>query len=78
MRHMTGQPPAPARLLRGSEVCALLNIGKSTLQPWREDGTLEFVELTPPGAARPAYRYPDTQPAIQRVLAALGRCEAPR
>ena len=74
---MTGPSPDPSRLLRGAEVCQLLNIAKSTLAPWRQAGQLEYVELTPPGAARPAYRYPAAQPAIQRVLAALSRCEAP-
>lgn len=66
---MTGPSSAQPRLLRGRELCALLNIGKSTLQPWRDKGLVEFVEL-PNGD----YRYPENQQAVQRALAALGRC----
>lgn len=58
-----------ARLLTGAEVCELLNIAKSTLQPWRDAGALEAVPLPLGG-----WRYPSTQPLIQRALEALGRC----
>lgn len=65
---MTGPSPDPARLLTGAEVCQLLNIASSTLQPWRESGELEAVPL-PKGR----WRYPSNQPTIARALAALGR-----
>jgi excisionase family DNA binding protein len=65
---MTGPSPAEARLLTGAEVAQLLNIAKSTLQPWRESGELEAVPLP-----RGGWRYPSNQPTIQRALAALGR-----
>lgn len=66
---MTGPSPAPSRLMTAAEVCELLNISKSTVQPWRDAGLLEAVELPSGG-----WRYPSTQPAIQRALEALGRC----
>lgn len=69
---MTGLPPVEpdqARLLTGREVCQLLNISKSTLQPWRVSGLLVAHEL-PNGQ----WRYPEAQDAIQRALEALGRC----
>jgi predicted site-specific integrase-resolvase len=66
---MTGPSPAatPNQLLTGPEVCQLLNIGKSTLQPWREDGALVALELPKGG-----WRYPSNQPLIQRALELLG------
>jgi len=57
-------------LLTGAEVCQLLHISKSTLQPWREDGTLSAVPLGA-GRARKTWRYPKGQPTIQAALAAL-------
>lgn len=68
---MTGPFPAEARLLRAAEVTELLNISSSTLQSWRQGGSLEAVPLPKGG-----WRYPSTQPLIQRALEALGRCTA--
>jgi hypothetical protein len=68
---MTGLPQlltAPT-MLTGTEVCALLNIGSSTLQPWRDKGDLVALEL--PGGG---WRYPSNQPLIQRALALLSGC----
>lgn len=63
------RPDSPnARLLRGSEVCSLLVIGKTTLKRWRDDSLISAVPL-PNGE----YRYPSTEPAIERALRALGR-----
>jgi len=67
---MTGPSPAAMpQYLTGPEVCALLNIGKSTLQPWREDGALVALPL-PKGR----WRYPSNQPLIQRALELLSGC----
>jgi predicted site-specific integrase-resolvase len=57
-----------ARLMTGAEVVQLLNIGKSTLQAWRESGALEAIQLPMGG-----WRYPSNQPTIANALAALGR-----
>lgn len=54
-----------------AEVCALLNISKSTLANWRDAGDVEAVPL-----ARGTWRYPSQQPLIQRALLALGMCTA--
>lgn len=75
---MTGQQPAgtPADssdFLLGRDVCQLLNIGSSTLQPWRDAGLLEFHKL-PNGQ----YRYPKAQRAIRDALEALSRYRAVR
>ena len=52
-----------------AEVCALLNISKSTLALWRDQGAVEALPL-PSGS----WRYPSGQPVIQRALTALGSC----
>lgn len=61
--------PVPAelpQLLTGHQVCQLLNIHRSTLAPWRDQGALEAVPLPNGG-----WRYPTGQPLIQRALAAV-------
>lgn len=65
---MTGPSPAAARMLTAADVCQLLNIGKSTVQAWRDTGALQAVPLPLGG-----WRYPSNQPLIASALQALGR-----
>lgn len=71
---MTGPSPASdAQLLTAADVCQLLNITKSTVAYWRDQGELEAVPLPLGG-----WRYPSNQPPIQRALDALSRATEPR
>lgn len=68
---MTGLPSASdaprPRLLTAADLCQLLNVSKSTVAYWRDRGELEAVPLP-----RGGWRYPSSQPAVQRALRALG------